>query len=107
MLNTLIIISFVTWIAGFFVNGFTLYNVMILVPTILFSIRKIGIHIGMSSIVTSEVMFLVFSVLWRLLFNKFSILGFILTILIRAIFLGIVIYDDTVYVYISEEKKRV
>ena len=107
MLNTLIIISFLSYIAGFLVNGFTLYNVLLIIPTILFSIRKVGIHIKMSSIITTEVLFLVFSVLWRLMFNDFSIVGLILTVVIRIIFVCVVLYDDTVYVYVSEEKKKV
>ena len=107
MLNTLIIISFLSYIAGFLVNGFTLYNVLLIIPTILFSIRKVGIHIKMSSIITIEVLFLVFSVLWRLMFNDFSIVGLILTVVIRIIFVCVVLYDDTVYVYVSEEKRKV
>lgn len=106
MLNVLIIISAVVWIAGFFVNGFTLYNVLLIVPTVMFALRKFDIHIRMSGIITCEVMFLVFSFLWRLLFKKLYVLKLILTLIIRLIFIIVVIYDDTVYVYVSEERKK-
>lgn len=41
------------------------------------------------------------------MFNDFSIVGLILTVVIRIIFVCVVLYDDTVYVYVSEEKKKV
>ena len=107
MLTTLIAVSFITWIIGFIVNGFTLHNVLLIIPTIMFSIRKFGIHIKQSNIITVEVLFLIFSILWRLLFNKFELIRFIITIVVRLIFLGVVIYDDSVYVYVNEEIKKV
>ena len=106
MLSTLIIIAVLTWIGGFFLNGFTLYNIMVIVPIIMFSVRKFGIHMKMSSIVASEVGFLFASTVWRLLFGKFILWKFLVTILIRAIFIIVVVYDDTVYIYKQEERKK-
>ena len=106
MLLYFIIACFICWIVGFFINGFTLYNVLILVPTIMFSVRKVGIRVKASSILTMDVLFLVFSVLWRLLFKNFLWGKFLLTLLVRFIFTCIVFYDDTAYVYITEERKQ-
>lgn len=106
MLTALIIVSVICWVAGFFINGFTLYGVVTLVPTVMFALRKFDIHIRMSNIITCEVLFLFFSIMWRLLFHKFSLLKLILTLVVRAIFILIVVYDDTVYVYVSEERKK-
>lgn len=105
MLTVLIVISILTWIAGFFINGFCLYSVLTIVPVVMFCVRRFGIHLKLSNIVTAEAMFLFFSVVWRLLFHKFAIAKFLLTLLVRVVFLIVVIYDDTVYVYVTEESK--
>ena len=106
MLSTLIIISGLTWFLGFFVNGFTLYQLMIVIPVIMFSLRKFGIHMKQSSIFAAEIGFLFASTVWRLIFGKFILWKFLLTILLRIIFVIVVIYDDTVYVYKQEERKK-
>lgn len=106
MLTTFIIVSFITWIVGFFINGFTLYNVLIIVPTVMFSLRKVGIHCSMGSIIGAELLMLFFSIMWRLIFHKFELLRFILALIVRIIFICIVVYDETMFVYVSEEKKH-
>ena len=107
MLSVLIVIAFLCWIAGFVVNGITLYAFMLIVPTIMFSIRKVGVHMSMGSIVGIEVFFIIVSTIMKVLFNNFSLIELVLTIIIRAVFLIVVLYDDTVYVYVNEERKRV
>lgn len=107
MLNVLIAIAVACWIAGFFVNGFCFYNVVLLVPTVLFAARKFGIHVKLSNIITCEALFLFFSITFRLLFHHFSWVPFLLSILIRAIFIIVCVYDDTVYVYVNEERKKI
>ena len=106
MLNVLIIIGYITWILCFFINGFTLYSCLVVIPVTLFAIRRIGIHMKLTSILTSEIMFIIFSMLWRFLFNTFELLPFILTLLVRMVFICIVVYDETVYVYVTEERKK-
>ena len=106
MLNAFIIIGFISWLLGFFVNGVTLYTVLVLVPVVMFSLRKVGIHVQLGTIMTSEILFLFFSTAWKVLFHDFVWSEFLLTVLIRAIFLGIVIYDSVAYVYITEERKK-
>ena len=106
-MNGLIITSFILWIVGFFVNGFTIYNVYLIAPTIMFALRKFGIHIKMGNIVATEIIGLIFSVLWRLLFKKFHLIRFLIGLLLRIIFICIIVYDDSVYVYVTEERKRV
>ena len=106
MLTNFIIISFITWILGILVNGVCLYSLLILVPVVMFALHKFGIHIQLGTIVTCEIIFFTFSLLWRILFHSFVWSEFLLTILLRAIFLGIVTYDSVVYVYITEERKK-
>ena len=106
MLSTLMIISGLTWFLGFFVNGFTLYQIMIVIPVIMFCLRKFGIHLKQSNIIACEVGFMFASCVWRLIFGKFVLWKFLLTLLLRIIFIIVVIYDDTVYVYKQEERKK-
>lgn len=106
MLNALIIVSIICWIGGIFINGFTIYNVLLIIPTAMFALRKFDIHVKMSNIVVCEVLFLFFSLMWRLLFHKFSLLKLLLTVIARLVFILIVLYDNTVYVYVSEERKK-
>jgi hypothetical protein len=107
MLTGFIITAFVCWIVGFFINGFSLYNVLLIVPTLMFSARKIGIHVKFGNIVATEVLMLFFSLVWRCLFHKVHIIKLLLSILVRAVFLIICIYDDTVFVYVNEERKKI
>lgn len=107
MLSVLIIISFVCWAVGFVVNGFTLYQVLLIIPTVMFALRKFDIHIKTGTMISTEILFLFFSVVWKLLFHKFEIVALLLTLLLRAIFYSVVIYDNTVYVYVSEERKKI
>jgi hypothetical protein len=106
MLTGFIIVAFICWILGFVVNGFTFYNVMLLIPTIMFSARKFGIHCKLGNILTAEILFLFFSTCWRLLFNGFTLKLFIIGLILRIIFVCIIVYDDSVYVYVQEERKR-
>lgn len=107
MLSGLIITSFIIWIIGFFIQGFCLYNFMLLIPTIMFAVRKVGIHVKYSNIIATEILLLFFSITWRLLFHKFFIIKLLLCIIVRIIFMCIVIYDDTIYVYVNEERKKI
>lgn len=106
MLTAFIIIGFVSWILGFIINGISLYTILVLVPVVMFSVRKVGIHVQLGTIMTCEILFLFFSTAWKVLFHDFVWSEFLLTVLVRAIFLGIVIYDSVVYVYITEERKK-
>ena len=107
MLTGLIITAFICYILGFLINGFTLYSVLLIIPTMMFAVRKVGIHLKFSNIIATEILFLFFSIMWRLIFGKFAIVQLLLSILVRIVFFIIVIYDDTVYVYVSEERKKV
>lgn len=104
MLTVLIAIVYGAWILGFVIDGLTIWNVLLFITTTMFAVRRFGIHVGMSHIVTLEVVFIIFTFLWRLLFNSLSIGWFLLLVFIRVIFIMIVFWDETQYVYIKEEK---
>lgn len=106
MLNTLLIIAFVTWIATFFSQGICIYSICLIIPTLMFMGRKVDYHAKLSSIISVEVIFLILSTAWRLLFHKFILWKFVVTLIIRIIFICIIVYDDNMYVYVTEERKR-
>lgn len=107
MLNAFIIVAIVCWIVEFFIHGFSLYALGLIIPTLMFSVRKVGIHIKFGNIVAADILLLFFSVVFKLIFHKFSFVKFLLGILVRAVFLIVCIYDDTVYVYVNEERKKI
>ena len=106
MLRTLIIMVFALWFGGFFVNGLTLYNVLLVVPVVMFTLRKFGIHVKLGTICLFEILFLFFSTTWRLLFTDVVWWRYWVGLALRVISVLVVVYDDFNYVYITEERKR-
>lgn len=103
MLTGMIIAQFVVWILGFFVKGICLYNILLIIPTAMFAGRKIGFYKKWTSSLVVEVLLLLFSVVWSLLFHKFIWWKYLLILILRIISIGIIFYDDSVYLYIREE----
>ena len=103
MFKRLVIIEFACWIAGFFVSGFNLYNILLIIPVIMFCVRKDGIHVNIATICGTEFLLLFFTVVFKLIFRHFDTIRFILTLVVRAISIIIVIYDDTHYIYVNKE----
>ena len=101
----LIITSYIVWLAGFFVTGFNLYNCCIVITTTMFALKKVGVFVKLSNVITWEVVFMIFSVGWRLIFRKFYIGKFLIVLLLRAIFIAINVYDNKVYVYVNKESR--
>ena len=106
MLTILIIIEYALWFIGFFVNGITLYQVMVFFSPTLFMLRKFGIHTNAGPIIALDAFFLICSSLWKFLFGGWDTKIFLINLIIRAIAFGIVLYDDTAYVYVNEERKK-
>lgn len=101
----MIIAQVVLWIAGFFVKGFSLYQVCLIVPVVLFAIRKFGIKIGCSHIIVCEVLFLFFSTIFTMLFSEIDTVRYVLSLVLRIISILIAVIDDTMYIYVTEERK--
>lgn len=102
----MIILQVVLWIAGFFVKqGVTLYQLMLIVPVVMFAIRKFGVKISSVHIVVVEILFLFFSTVFTLLFGEIDKTRYIICLLIRVISCLIAIIDDTMFIYVTEERK--
>lgn len=106
MLNVMIVIEFVLWLIGFFIRGkLTLYQVLLIVPVVMFALRKVGIKISAVTIVVTEILFLFFSTVFTILFSSIDKGPYIACIVVRVISIIIPIIDDTLYVYVTEERK--
>lgn len=101
----MIILQVILWLLGFLVKGFTLYQISLIVPVMMFSFRKFGLKISSIHIVVVEILFLFFSTVFTILFSKINALRYIIGILLRVISCIIAIIDDTLYVYVTEERK--
>ena len=101
----MIIAQIILWIAGFFVKGFCLYQLVLIVPVVLFAIRKFGIKIGCSHIIVCEVLFLFFSTIFTILFSEINTARYVISLLLRVASILIAVLDDTMYIYVTEERK--
>lgn len=104
-LGVMIIVQVILWFIGFFIKGISLYQIMCLVPVICFSFRKFGVKISCGAIITMEILFLFFSTVFTLLFSQIQVAKYILSLILRIISILIVVLDDTMYVYVTEERK--
>ena len=104
-LINMIIFQFIIWIAGFFVKGFTLYQCVLIIPVVLFAVRKFGLRVSSVHIVVIEVIFLFFSTIFTILFGHIDKIPYIVSILLRILSCTIAIIDDTLYIYVTEERK--
>ena len=104
-LMLLIIIQFILWILGFFVRGISLYQVLLIIPVIMFAVRKFGTKIGCQHIIVVEALFLFFSTVMTLLFGHIVMIRYILSLLLRVVSCLIAVVDDTAYIYVTEERK--
>lgn len=103
-LTVLLIASLALMVLTFFVAAMKIHALLLVIPIVMFCIRRYGILVKMNNILTAEgVIDFIFIVLSAIL-SKIVIVKLLLFILVRAIFIGIVIYDSKVYTYIEEEK---
>lgn len=107
MLSVLIIIQFVLWLIGFFIaGGLSLYQMLLVATPICFSLRKFGIKVGYGTIITIEFLLLFFSTTFTIIFSEIEVVRYIIRLVVRIIAIIIAIYDDTAYIYVTEERKR-
>ena len=106
MLTVLIITQFVLWIIGFFIRGFTLYQLCLVTVPICFSLRKFGIKVSYGSLIAIEILLLFFSTIFTLMFSEIDVTRYILSLIVRIISIIIAIVDDTMYIYVTEERKK-
>ena len=100
-----IMISLVLFIFTWIVKGFRLYLLFPLIATIMFAVRKLNIHVKFNNIIVCEALPLFLNTMFEWLFKSFVLKELIIVIVLRAIFIGIVVYDSLVWVYIQEEKE--
>ena len=106
MLNIMIIMQFILWLAGFFIRGkLTLYQILLIIPVSMFALRKVGIKISAVNIIITEILFLFFSTVFTILFSSIDKVPYIICIVVRLISIVIPIIDDTMFVYVTEERK--
>lgn len=107
MLSALIITQFVLWFIGFFIiGGISLYQLLLVSVPICFSLRKYGIKVSYGSLIAIDILLLFFSTTFTILFSEIDTVRYILCIVVRLISIIISIIDDTMYIYVTEERKK-
>ena len=106
-MNLLILIGIqvVLWIIGFFVKGFCLYQLALIIPVTMFAVRKFGVKIGSLHICVAEILFLFFSTVMTVLFSSIDWTSYLWGLVLRVLSCLIAILDDTFYIYVTEERK--
>ncbi len=105
MTVTLVVIPLCLWLATWLVRGFSVYILCVLVSTLMFASRRIGIQVQFNTILTCEILPFGITTILNLLFKTFTWKVFLLTLLLRVIFIGVVVYDSKAFVYFTEERK--
>lgn len=101
----MIILMTIIWIIGFFVKGFCFYQVMLVIPVLMFACRKFGVKISSVHIIVVEVLFLFFSTVFTILFSEINGARYVISLLLRILSCLIAVIDDTLYIYVTEERK--
>ena len=105
-LDIFIILQYVLWIIGMIFTGITLYSILLLVPIVMFTLRKFAVKVSLGYMVTFEFLFLFFRVVFQLLRHGFDSRIFIVTLILRIISVLLVVIDNTHFIYVTEERKR-
>lgn len=102
----LMIVSVLDVILMFIINPHNLFTWVSIISTSTFLLRRVGVRVKHTKIIGAEFLLLFLCINVSLLFKTFSIVTYLLMILVRCIFYLVVWYDDTQYVYITEEIEK-
>ncbi len=105
-MNLLLMETIIVWLFTALLHGLDIVTVAALISTLLFCSRKFGHFCKFSSLAGIEGVALFLLTMTQILFQHFSISKFLLTVLLRTVFLGICLYDMKVYVYVKEKHRR-
>ncbi|MBQ2885873.1 MAG: hypothetical protein IJE43_19280 [Alphaproteobacteria bacterium] len=105
-MNGLLVACFVLWLITAYFQGFSIIVVGTLISTLIFCSRKIGHFCKFSTICILEGLSLFTGFMWSALWgsNKLSIV--VITIICRAIYIGICYYDIYKIVYTKEIHRK-
>lgn len=101
----MILLQIVIWFIQWFINGTSLYHGLLLIPIFMFYVRKFGVKVGCGSVITTEILLIFFSTVFTILFSQIDTVKYIITIILRVISCLIIVLDDVLYVYVTEERK--
>lgn len=102
-ITALCIMEIILGILGFVVSPYLLLPVYSIVPTLMFCARRLGIIVPFAKIRNTELTGDVIITVLGLIFHKLTWLGYLGYMVVRVIFLLLVYYDDTHYLYIEED----
>ena len=106
VMGTLIIISCIDLLISWFIQGFNLWTITAIISTAMFSGKAVGFKCRLKHIITVEALGAFLTVIMQLLFDRFAIGRLLLLLLIRGIFIGVAVYDEKCFIYITEEHRK-
>lgn len=105
-MNKLLISSCIVLILTWITQGFSVLSICATVSTALFCGRKIGHFCRKTTLYVLEGIGLILTFTFRILFKSYSWKIALVALLLRAIFLGICLYDMTNFIYVKEIHRR-
>lgn len=101
----LIGIAFIDLVCMLILSPWNLVTWVCVGTTLSFMLRPLGVYVKLGKILPLEflVYFLVFN--FSLVIGTFSLVKYLLMIVIRLLFYAVVYYDDTQYVRVQEEEE--
>ena len=104
-MNALLISAGVLFLITAILNGFSFLTIFALITTIMFCGRKVGYYTTVEKVVPLEAFGMFFTSMLSLIFHKFVLWKFIVTLILRVAFVLLLWYDSTYFVYIKEEQR--
>ena len=102
-MNGLLVTSVLLCCGSWWLFGFSFATVLCTISTLMFCGRKIGYWCNPNKIYALEGVGVFITIMFRLLLHKFVLWRVVLYVLCRLVFLFIMYYDNTEFVYIHEE----
>lgn len=85
---------------------FNMITILSFVSTGLFMSRKVGHFCKMNTLLGLEFVGLFLDTAYRCIVHRFDWKVFLITLILRAVFIGVAYYDMTVYVYVKEKHRK-
>lgn len=102
----LTILAIIDWVALFLYNPSNFFTWLCLFTTMTFVLRRFGINVKAGRLLAGEMLVLFICFNGSMLMRTFSVSTYLVMVLIRFVFYGLVYYDDKCYVYITEEEEK-
>lgn len=106
-MKRLLALSGIMLVASWFLQGFKVWTILITISTALFCSRKIGHFCRLSTVIAIESIAAFLQLMFDLLFKNLVVSHFVITLVIRIIFVVMCTYYIKTYVFVKEVHRKI